>query len=182
MVADWQTAYYRSYLLMIPRKKSLIIIDTRPCAQRFWHRLVDVKRVVYEFCDKASTMQQIRSALGSAADSKLESILESLVRARLMIHSDGRYLSLAVMSRPNCGKVARAASGGFIMPRKDRQRLLRLIRFQIPPGKILSSIAQRASNEFRSAKKRLLSKAIFHLNNFLSQTIPDESIDSGDSA
>jgi ribosomal peptide maturation radical SAM protein 1 len=178
IVTVWQKAHQRSFLLAIRRKKSLIIIDTRPCAQRFWHRLVGVQRRVYEFCDKAQTVKQICSALESVRHSELESILDSFVRAKLMIYSGGRYLSLAVDSGQNCGRVMRVATGGFVKPANAsvsiRQKLLRLVTLRIPPRKIVAAVARRASN----LKTKTFHKTIFHLTRLLSESHPDEFSDS----
>jgi magnesium-protoporphyrin IX monomethyl ester (oxidative) cyclase len=177
-IKAWQKAYQRSFLLSIPRKGSLILIDTRPCAQRCFHRLVGIRRRVYEYCDKAQTVPEIRNALGSDGDGKLESILDFFVRNRLMIYSDGRYLSLAVFFRPSCGKVTYVPTGDFIKAATrsgiTRQRLLRLIMLKIPPRKIAAGIARRANN----AKIKLLYKMISKLTNKLSESRPkDESIE-----
>ena len=93
-----------------------------------------MRRSVYEFCDKASTAAQIRSALGSVSDSEVESILASFVQARLMLHRDGRYLSLAVNARPNIGKVPRIASGGYVKRGYALRQLLIMV-WPIFPGR-----------------------------------------------
>lgn len=174
-VDGWQRAYPSSFLLAIPRRKSLIVIDTRPCSHRSYRRLKGVQRSVYEFCDKARTLSAIRNAHGTVADGDLEAILASFVRAKWMICSDGRYLSLAVVARSNCGKEARAAAGDVVGApggRRLGKRLGRLVTLRIPPRRIAAELARRA----RQAKARAVHKAVFHVTRLLSEAPPEDSL------
>jgi ribosomal peptide maturation radical SAM protein 1 len=167
IIANWQKVYLRSYLIAIPRKNSLIIIDTRPCAQQFLHRLVGIRRKVFELCDAAHTITQIRNALEPICDSKLQSILDSFIRFKLMIRVNEKYLSIAVNASSNCGKLTHSASGGFLKPaiqsRSIRQNLLCLLTFRIPPGQIFTGIVRRAYN----TKMRVISRVVVCLTNML---------------
>lgn len=167
IVANWQKAYLRSYLLAIPRKNSLIIIDTRPCAQRFLYRLVGIHRRVFEFCDTAHTIPQIRNALEPISDSELQPILDSFIRTKLMIRVNEQYLNIAVNANPHCGKLTRSASGGFLQPairsRRIRQDILRLVTFRIPPRQIFTGIVRRASR----TKTKMIYRVIAYLTHLL---------------
>ena len=97
MVKRWQKAHGSSFLLAIPRRKSLLIIDTRRSTRRWVHRLTGLRRAVYEYCDRAHGLADITRELGaSAALELIEEAVESLVRDRLMLASGRRYLSLGI--------------------------------------------------------------------------------------
>jgi hypothetical protein len=167
-VKRWQEMYPRSYLLAVPGRECLVIVDSRPCAQRYWRRLAGVRRRIYEYCDKARTVTQIRAAVGSLSDQELRSILAFFVRVKLMLQDGDRFLSLAVRSRPNCGKVARYASGGYIKPLRRSERLRRhlvsLVTLRTPPAAIVSAVARRASVEKNRVISRTVSLAAKHLS------------------
>ena len=180
IVEAWQDAYSCAYLLAFPRKKSLIIIDTRSCARRFWHRLSGIKRKVYEVCDKAQSFQQIINAVESSSESELESILDSFVNDRLMLQSGERYLSLAVEQGKNYGKVPNISFGGVLIPATQSKRLwkklLLLVSLKIPPKKIITSLARRISITYRSTKRKALFLTISILAKFLSEDRMEDEV------
>ena len=84
VVARWGKAYSRSHLLSIPRQKSLIILDTRPCARRFLHRLTGLRRKVYECCDKATALNGIVESVDrNFSAEEVESVLQVLDRRQV---------------------------------------------------------------------------------------------------
>jgi hypothetical protein len=80
----------------------LIVTDTRPGAETFQHRLTGIERAVYLFCDTGRTLREIvghvTATLGAdrADESVVGKMLDVWISARLMVHLDGRYLSLAL--------------------------------------------------------------------------------------
>ena len=80
----------------------LILTDTRPEAEVFQRRLTGIERDAYLFCDTGRSLENIARHLaycgaGRAVDSaELRRTLDRWVRARIMAHLDGRYLSLAL--------------------------------------------------------------------------------------
>ena len=178
-VAEWTKAYSRSYLVAIPRSKSLIILDTRPCARRLRHRLTGMHRKVYEFCDKTHSLQEIRRTCAPVGEEQLQAILDYLVQSKLMLQANGRYLSLAVDPQTNYGKTAHKPTGGFIRPlkRSDRIRrdLARLATFKIGPRKIGGRIAQSASTACRRLSARIASRKISFLTHLLTESTSRQS-------
>ena len=97
MVKRWREQHRRSFLFAVPRKNSLVVIDTRRCGRRWVHRLTGLRRAVYEHCDSARTIAYLTRELGEAVSSdSIEAALQSLVRDRLVLRTSGRYLSLGV--------------------------------------------------------------------------------------
>jgi ribosomal peptide maturation radical SAM protein 1 len=102
VVERWGKAHPRSHLLAIPRKKSMVVLDTRPCARRFLYRLTGLRRRVYEYCDKAAALNTILESVGpSFSADDVQSALQSLVDDKLMLGVNGRYLSLATVQVDN---------------------------------------------------------------------------------
>ncbi|HUI87213.1 MAG TPA: RiPP maturation radical SAM C-methyltransferase [Anaerolineales bacterium] len=101
-IEDWRADHGRSALISRRVGEELIIRDTRAVAAREEHRLTGPRRAVYEFCDAAHTLADIKKHLAESlpleavSDETLEGILAGLIEAKLMIAEDGRYLGLAV--------------------------------------------------------------------------------------
>ena len=161
MVDKWQNAHWRSYLLAIRRKTSLIIIDTRLCRQRLWRRLCGLQRRVYEYCDRAHSLTEIRKTMEPASDRQIDSALNTLVRARLMLQSNGRYLSLGVDARPNDGRFGASPSFGHLKPPKQqpgklRREVLRVITCRVTPWIVARSLVRRTSDRIRKTARTML--------------------------
>jgi ribosomal peptide maturation radical SAM protein 1 len=80
---------------------TLIVTDTRPCATAFQHRLTDWQRELYLFCDTGHPLSRILERLRETiaampSEAAVRGCLEQWVAARLMVHRDDRYLSLAM--------------------------------------------------------------------------------------
>jgi hypothetical protein len=96
-IADrWRRSHWRSHLVAVSRKSCLLLIDTRPCAQRLLVKLAGSERRLYELCDKALDMAAIlKAAGGEITEREAGALLGSLTERRLMLRVGGRYLSLA---------------------------------------------------------------------------------------
>jgi ribosomal peptide maturation radical SAM protein 1 len=100
-VEAWSDPANIGQLVSLVEGEELVIRDTRPVAVQKEHHLRDGRRVIYEYCDQAHTRAEIAAHLAgqpgaaTAADD-LDAALVELVAAKLMLHADGRYLSLAV--------------------------------------------------------------------------------------
>jgi magnesium-protoporphyrin IX monomethyl ester (oxidative) cyclase len=73
-------------LSMSDQDGKLLIIDTRPCAPSRFVTLEGPEREIYLACDTPQTVASVGSP----------EVLHNLVERKLMLHLDGRYLSLAV--------------------------------------------------------------------------------------
>jgi ribosomal peptide maturation radical SAM protein 1 len=89
-------------LRMIDGEHGVIRIeDTRPCAVQTQFELMGVTAEVYRLCDAGATVNTLLEQLSNAGyndvtELKLNSILNTLLEAKIMLLVSGRYLSLAV--------------------------------------------------------------------------------------
>ena len=80
----------------------LILTDTRPTAESFQQRLTRLERAVYLFCDTGRSPPEIRGYIAQAnphepiEEESLQRMLDDWIARRIMVHLDGRYLSLAL--------------------------------------------------------------------------------------
>jgi len=80
----------------------LLVTDTRPGAELFQQRLSGWQRKLYLFCDPARTLSEVSEfaacemSAPRPAELQIAAALDQWVRARIMVHLDGRYLSLAL--------------------------------------------------------------------------------------
>ena len=161
----WGRAYRRSHLVMVPRRHSLIILDTRRGTRRFWHRLTGLRRAVYEHCDSAHGVQEVvRSFTGRATETEIAAALESLIDARLMLRSGGRYLSLA--TEPGSEPVPLA--GRAVTHNRARWRRLgaaaaAVVTGQIPVGQAFDAIRKRVRWHKERKTAKLIRKTVFTL-------------------
>ena len=75
---------------------SVHIVDTRPCALGHEHFLRGLAARVYLACDEAKSCARLANELGEPA-SEVGTVLENLLAQKLMVHMEGRYLTLAVL-------------------------------------------------------------------------------------
>jgi ribosomal peptide maturation radical SAM protein 1 len=89
----------RRPLLDLHREGDAVIVkDTRPCAVASEHRLEGLAAELYLLCDNIRRMPGLRRELAGRADeSELRNALDRLLAARLMVETEGQYLSLAVV-------------------------------------------------------------------------------------
>src|SRR5207248_3007334 len=96
-VDAWRAAAAHSDLISLGVGDDLLIWDTRPIALQNEHRLRGLARLVYERCDVAQSTADLEAAFASTgAPAEIGEILAHFLEAQLMLHEDGRYLSLAV--------------------------------------------------------------------------------------
>ena len=80
----------------------LIITDTRPLAATFQRRLTGLPRELYLYCDTGRSLKRIVGFAAERAvnepfdEASIKQRLEEWIDQRLMVHLDGRYLSLAL--------------------------------------------------------------------------------------
>jgi ribosomal peptide maturation radical SAM protein 1 len=163
--SDWRDAYARSHLLAIPSKSSLVIIDTRPCRQRLWRRLTGISRSLYQLCDTAHNLPTILENLGSGFDqNEVQSALDTLVRFRLMINVNGRYLSLATDPRGEYKRFLSIFPGGMIKELKASQKLGRslaaLIHNKVALKDFCPALIHTASSVWKRFTSTLLARAL----------------------
>jgi len=99
VIRRWQGRGERLYVE--PTGEGLVIHDSRRSAEHADVRLTGLAARIYEFCDKARGLGQILEMcrqFGAAEEGEVGSTLRELLRRRLMVEEDDRYLSLAVMS------------------------------------------------------------------------------------
>jgi ribosomal peptide maturation radical SAM protein 1 len=83
-------------------REVVLINDTRLCALKRNHVLSGLAAKVYQLCDTPQTGGSLVLKLGSSVnDSEIRALLAKFMAAKLMIESEGRYLSLAVMRIPD---------------------------------------------------------------------------------
>lgn len=106
---SWQRLHGSVALRQFDREDGVLIVtDTRPCATAWQHRLTDLDRALYLWCDAGKTIDQLRALAahaplrgrGPAHAAAVKQSLERLVADRLMVCLDQRYLSLAVGEPP----------------------------------------------------------------------------------
>jgi ribosomal peptide maturation radical SAM protein 1 len=189
-VSSWQKLYYRSHLLAIPWKNSLVIIDTRISRHRFCHILTKVPYRVYEYCDKARSLSEILDALGpEVSHDEAASILQSLVSSRLMLEVNGRYLSLATYWGNSYRNFTKIFPGGTLIGSKGpkvqkkqkeqadfrrvywkfRKYFLDVMGFRIRPWDRVIALTRNCVEASKKTFTTLVLKTIFFLANLLSK-------------
>src|SRR5207302_8799350 len=105
----------------------LLIWDTRPIALQNEHRLRGLARLVYERCDVAQSTADLEAAFASTgAPAEIGEILAHFLEAQLMLHEDGRYLSLAVAGEYRLRHLKRQLEAGSMMPTRESPLLVHL--------------------------------------------------------
>lgn len=77
----------------------IIIRQELPQRPTMHHRLRKLSREIYLFCGEARDENEIKTRFAAIDTDRLVTFLDSLVRKRLMLKDNGRYLSLAVRTR-----------------------------------------------------------------------------------
>ncbi len=101
-VEVWANPANQCQLVALVEGDALVVRDTRLVAVQKEHRLTGLQRALYEYCDQARTRAEIDRHLAlltadeSAAAAAVDEALGALLTAKLLLHEDGRYLSLAV--------------------------------------------------------------------------------------
>ena len=174
VVARWGKAYSRSHLLSIPRQNSLIILDTRPCARRFLHRLTGLPRKVYECCDKATALNGIVESVGpNVSAEEVASVLHSLIDDKLMLGVNGRYLSLAIPQAGNHKRLTKNRPIGNFRPASLGAYARRVAKLRDPRA-ALGLVARTVHRMSKAATTELRWKTLSVLVKTLSQTHVEE--------
>jgi len=107
-VESWQALDRTVTLSYYDRPDGVLILhDTRPCATAFERRLTGVERAIYLACDTGHSLRRVVEIAGQAPggaaldEPKARRVLDRWVRERIMVHLDGRYLSLALRKTPD---------------------------------------------------------------------------------
>ncbi|MEN6495366.1 MAG: RiPP maturation radical SAM C-methyltransferase [Thermoguttaceae bacterium] len=102
-VEKWQRLHGTVTLRSWDRPDGVLIVhDTRPSATAFQHRMTDLDRAIYLYCDTGRSLKKVvefasQNANGQPVDPrKIERLLDQWVAAGLMVYLDDRYLSLAL--------------------------------------------------------------------------------------
>jgi hypothetical protein len=100
-VEQWNGQKDSGSLLSLESNGRLTLYDTRPSARQNEIVLDGMAKAVYEHCDEGQPLPAILRHLDQlgkpqADPASVQSVLDSLVEARVMLHADDRYLSLAV--------------------------------------------------------------------------------------
>jgi ribosomal peptide maturation radical SAM protein 1 len=195
-VSAWRKLYHRSHLLAIPRKKGLVIIDTRISRHRFCHILTKARCRVYEYCDKTRRLPEIVDALGpEVGQDEVVSILQSFVSSGLMLEVNGRFLSLATYWGNSYRNFTKIFPGGTLIWSKGqkvqkkqkkqkkqkeqadvrrvywkfRKYFLDVMGFRIRPWDKVVAIARNGIESSKKTVTALVLKTIFFLANLLSR-------------
>jgi len=175
LVDRWAKVHPTSHLLAIPRRKSLIVLDTRPCARRFLHRLTGVRRKVYECCDKATPFNAIVESVGpDTSPDEVKKVLQSLVDDQLMLEVNGRYLSLATAHVDKHKRLTKKRPTGSFRPTSLRayaRRVSRLGDLRAAFGVIVRTIHRK----WTAVTTKLRWKILLFLVKTFSQTSVDEA-------
>ena len=83
-------------------KTFLMIHQKHYRAETVQHRLNNVSRHIYLFCQKNRSVKRILAAFPDATEDRLLSFLRVMKDKRLMFEDNGKYLSLAVPLRSPC--------------------------------------------------------------------------------
>ena len=103
-VRNWYDQAGKGSLLSMTGNGRLTLYDTRPHARQRETILDGMAKAIYEYCDEGRTLASILRHLkergvlleAQTEPNEMDAILKSLVDARLMLHVDDRYLSLAI--------------------------------------------------------------------------------------
>lgn len=170
MVKRWSSKHGRSFLLAISRHDSLVIIDTRPCARRWIHRLKGLRRAIYEYCDTAHSLSRITKAMDDGVSfDEVEKAVESLVRDRLLLGAGNRYVSLGVMhnqrltyENPPAQTLTRQRPGRRARMKQYLPRLGQLVRH---PRKMAPRVWHGLGNAWRRRQNRLVRRIVLSIAN-----------------
>jgi ribosomal peptide maturation radical SAM protein 1 len=103
-VEQWRDQPNPGSLLSLSSDGRLTLYDTRPTARQKEIVLQGIAKAIYTYCDEGQTLAAIIRHFQSHPEYDLievnptavQSLLDSLVEARVMLYTDDRYLSLAI--------------------------------------------------------------------------------------
>lgn len=178
VVHRWNLAHPRSHLLMIPRNKSLLMIDTRPDRERTFRRLTGLERKIYEFCWKIRGERDIqRVCEGEGTPEQVTKILQGFVDGLLMLQSGDRFLALATDARQDYKNFpVEFPGGGFVsgsflddQAQNNRQsKLMQILKLKLPPRTAYRILRNRLG----ALRTAFINKSVAVLIKLLSQPQP----------
>ncbi|MBL7161164.1 MAG: RiPP maturation radical SAM C-methyltransferase [Anaerolineales bacterium] len=120
---QWRAQADSGSLLSLRSDERLTLCDTRPGAHQREIVLVGLAKAIYEYCDEGRTLQAILHHLKQIGEpyetEDVQTILDSIVEARVMLYTDDRYLSLAIpMYEPARGFIDSFVSA-LTLPQND---------------------------------------------------------------
>lgn len=161
VVAPWQSAYQHSHLLAVPRGESLILIDTRPSAKRYWYKLTDKSRRIYEYCDKSRGFNELIGEFGDPTNpDELQNILLSFINAGIMLRLNNRYLSLATEAGKSYRNFVGIMPHGHIRSKRLLDQLSCMLKNKVPLKDITEAITHKALRGMKSVKYKLQSAVL----------------------
>ena len=100
-VSRWKQR--RDQLYAVLQSEAVVIHDTRPVAVASQTVLTGVEKLVFEICDQITTVRRIQQIVGqqmhpAISENDVSKILETLMRRRLVIREEERYLGLPVLT------------------------------------------------------------------------------------
>jgi len=101
VIQDWIDHYQKTALFSLDFDDRLLICDFRPCALEPIHLLVNGARMLYLACDTIRSFQYLKNFVPTVNGEKMDEIelnqlLDHLLKKKLMISENNKYLSLAV--------------------------------------------------------------------------------------
>ncbi len=140
---EWDKINKKAYLISLVCDETLVIWDTRPIAIKREHRLSGLHKLVYEYCDQARTRSALEAyvASGPAAFDDLDQVLSDLIGARLLLHEDNQWLSLAVSGQYQLDLLVRHLAMGRPLPENTRAAVKRL--YEAEPEVVRSLVESR---------------------------------------
>ena len=94
-INDWKKVYLHSDLFSIEKGEQLIICDLRPSSESPLVILGGQAKRLYQMCDQIQSFTRLRSKIQLPPD-LLQRLLAQMTERGLMVHEDGKYLSLAI--------------------------------------------------------------------------------------
>jgi hypothetical protein len=100
-VSHWKQR--RDQLYAVSRGQAVVIRDTRSVAVASQTVLTGAEKLVFEICDQITTVRRIQQIVRQQMDpavseNDVREILETLMRRRLVIREEERYLGLPVLT------------------------------------------------------------------------------------
>lgn len=100
-VSSWRTRFYSEkppYLIMTEGFFGIFISDSRPCAPEKSLVLLGLSAKIYRLAWEPVSFQTISEKLPGHTEEEIQTVLDDLVRRKLMLFLSGKYLALAVMN------------------------------------------------------------------------------------
>ncbi len=99
-IEKWHALTDSGSLLSLQSDGRLTLYDTRLSARQREIALEGMTKAIYDYCDEGRSLPAILRHLERIGESykaaDVQSVLDSLVEVRVMLHADERYLSLAI--------------------------------------------------------------------------------------